>query len=131
MDSVESFEATLSEVPVPEIEAALEPSTRHGADFRFHGVVRDREDGAPIQGIDYSAYESMALREFEKIGAAMAEEHPEHLARVHHRTGFVPAGEASLLIRVQTKHSAEGFEILRDYLRRIKETVPVWKKIVE
>ena len=44
--------------------------------------------------------------------------------------GTVAAGEASILIRVQTAHSAEGFEISREYLRRIKETVPIWKKPV-
>ena len=53
---------------------------------------------------------------------------PDHLALVHHKVGFVAAGEASILIRVQTAHSAEGFDLCREYLRRIKETVPIWKR---
>lgn len=124
------FTCSVSPRPVPEVEAGLDSSTVHGADIRFHGVVRDEEDGRPITGIDYSHYEAMAMRELEGIGAAMVADFPGHRALVHHRVGFVPAGEASLLIRVLTRHSAEGFEISREYLRRIKETVPVWKKPV-
>lgn len=122
------FIASIGEAPVPEFEASLEPSSVHGADLRFHGVVRDREDGRPIRGIDYSAYRPMADRELEAIIRAMLAERPDHLVAIHHRTGPVAAGEASLLIRVQTAHSAAAFEICREYLRRIKATVPVWKR---
>lgn len=130
MKSPVRFASTLSETPIPEVEATLAPSTQHGADIRFHGVVRDTEEGAPIVGIEYTCYEKMARTEFERIGAAMLEEHPEHLAFVHHRIGFVRIGEASILIRVLTRHSAEGFDLSREYLRQIKTSVPIWKKIV-
>lgn len=124
------FIATISEQSIAQVEGSLSPSTTHGADLRFHGVVRDLEEGRPIRGIDYSFYEGMALRELNRIGEAMTEEHSDHLALVHHKVGFVAAGEASILIRVQTAHSAEGFQLCREYLRRIKETVPIWKKPV-
>lgn len=113
-----------------EVEADLPLSTTHGADLRFHGVVRDSEGGRPLSAIRYSHYEAMALRELERIGESMHKEHPDHLAMVHHVIGTVAAGEASILIRVQTKHSAEAFEICREYLRRIKTTVPIWKEPV-
>ena len=119
---------SISEVRIPDFEERLEPSTEHGADLRFHGVVRDSEDGKPITGIDYSCYLEMATRELGAIVAAMSEEFPDHRAAIHHTTGFVAAGEASILIRVQTAHSAEAFEICREYLRRIKTTVPIWKQ---
>jgi len=124
------FVYSVSTRTVAEVESELSPSTIHGADLRFHGVVRDLEEGRPIAGIDYSHYESMALNELRRIGESMASDFPEHQALVHHVVGFVPAGEASLLIRVQTAHSASAFEISREYLRRIKLTVPVWKKPV-
>lgn len=124
------FIASIGELPIPQFEASLAPSTIHGADLRFHGVVRDTEDGRPILGIDYSAYRPMADRELDTIVEAMAAEHPDHLVTIHHRVGYVPAGEASLLIRVQTAHSAAAFELCREYLRRIKATVPVWKRVV-
>lgn len=124
------FFASITKESVCDVEKRLDPSTSHGADLRFHGVVRDYEDGRQITGIDYSFYEGMALKELNRIGEAMTKEFPDHLALVHHKIGFVAAGEASILIRVQTAHSAEGFEISREYLRRIKKTVPIWKKPV-
>jgi len=124
------FFSSISEKSIAEVEKELSASEKHGADLRFHGVVRDLEDGKEISGIEYSSYPGMAEAELEKIGAAMGDEYPEHLALVHHCVGFVAAGEASILIRVQTKHSAAAFEIIREYLRRIKETVPIWKKPV-
>ncbi len=124
------FSSSLSEKLIDEVESTLSPSSTHGADLRFHGVVRDMEDGRKIFGIDYSFYGDMALQELNRIGEAMGKEYPGHLALVHHRVGYVPAGEASILIRVQTAHSAEGFEVSREYLRRIKETVPIWKEAI-
>ena len=122
------FVYSVSSRPVAEVESTLEPSTVHGADLRFHGAVRDSEGGKTISGIEYTHYEGMAANELRKIGEAMGEEFPGHLALVHHVIGFVAAGEASILIRVQTPHSAAGFELCREYLRRIKSTVPIWKK---
>jgi molybdopterin synthase catalytic subunit len=124
------FVYSVSSRSVTEVESTLAPSTIHGADLRFHGVVRDLEDGRGISGIEYTHYDVMAENELRKIGEAMMTEFPDHLALVHHVVGFVAAGEASILIRVQTPHSAAAFEICREYLRRIKSTVPIWKKPV-
>ncbi|MDF1753225.1 MAG: molybdenum cofactor biosynthesis protein MoaE [Verrucomicrobiales bacterium] len=124
------FSCSIGEEFVSEIESGLESSEIHGADLRFHGVVRKTEDGREISGIRYSFYENMALRELEAIGEAMGEAYPDHLATVYHRVGEVAAGDASILIRVQTAHSAAAFEISREYLKRIKETVPIWKEPV-
>lgn len=124
------FECSIGEKTVPEVESTLPSSDIHGADIRFHGVVRKFEDDREISAIRYSFYEGMALGELEKIGGRIGESHPDHLALVYHRIGEVPAGEASILIRVQTTHSAEAFEIAREYLRQIKATVPIWKEVV-
>lgn len=124
------FTNSLGAQSIPDFEAGLAPSSEHGADLRFHGVVRDREDDRPISGIDYTAYRPMADRELESVIAAMALEFPDHRAAIHHRLGFVPVGEASILIRVQTAHSAAAFDLCREYLRRIKTTVPIWKRPV-
>ena len=124
------FVYSVSTRSIAEVESDFSPSTVHGADLRFHGVVRDLEGGRPLAGIDYSHYETMALKELDRIGEAMGAEFPGHLALVHHVIGYVPAGEASIVIRVQTPHSAAAFEICREYLRRIKSTVPIWKNPV-
>ena len=122
------FTSSLGDKTVTEFEAGLAPSTEHGADLRFHGVVRDREEGRLITGIDYSAYRPMADNELQAVVDTMRAEHPDHRVAIYHRLGFVAAGEASILIRVQTAHSAAAFSLCQEYLRRIKTTVPIWKK---
>ncbi|NNE90359.1 MAG: molybdenum cofactor biosynthesis protein MoaE [Verrucomicrobiales bacterium] len=122
------FSISISEKPVAEVEATFGPSDKHGADLRFHGVVRDSEDGRPILGIEYSHYDGMALAELEKIVHETGKSEIAHLVAIHHKIGFVKNGEASIVIRVQTPHSADAFRIGAEYLRQIKETVPIWKK---
>jgi molybdopterin synthase catalytic subunit len=119
---------SISTEPVPPAPSLA--SGEWGADLAFLGRVRDTEDGRRITGIEYTAYQEMALRELEKIAEAMQAEHGAHPVRIHHCTGFVPAGEPSILIAVGARHSAEAFALCAGYLRRIKQTVPVWKRPV-
>jgi molybdopterin synthase catalytic subunit len=88
------------------------------------------EDGRPISGIDYSAYPEMALRVMEQIANEMRAAHGVHPVRIHHRTGFVPAGEPSILIATGARHSAQAMALCEEYLRRIKAEVPIWKRPV-
>jgi molybdopterin synthase catalytic subunit len=125
---MEMVEISISEDPVPPAPALA--SGEWGADLVFLGRVRGTEDGRPISGIEYTAYRGMALLELEKIVTAMQAEHGAHPVRIHHCTGFVPTGEPSILIAVGTRHSAEAFALCAEYLRRIKTTVPVWKRAV-
>ena len=124
------FICSIGDWEVEQVEEELVCSKDFGADLRFYGVVRELEDGKTISAIRYSHYEDMAIKELRNIGDSMAVEYPGHAAFVYHRIGEVRAGEASLLIQVQTKHSAEGFEIMKEYLHRIKSTVPIWKEPV-
>src|SRR5687767_3848722 len=109
---------TISDDPVP----AAPPlnSGEWGADIAFLGRVRSTEDGRAILGIEYTAYPEMALRVMEEIAAAMRAEHGPHPIRIHHRTGFVPAGEPSILIATGARHSAAAMALCTEYLRRIK-----------
>ena len=122
------FKVSISEQAIAEVEKSFLPSTIYGADIRFHGVVRNTEDEKNITGIDYSCYPEMAEEELEKIARAMVEENPGHLVSIHHCIGFVATGDASIIIRVQTPHSQEAFDLSREYLKRIKSSVPIWKK---
>lgn len=119
---------TLSPDPVP--EAPVLDSGEWGADVSFLGRVRGMENGRPISGIDYSAYPEMALRVMEEIAATLLAKHGPHPFRVHHRTGFVPTGEPSILVATGARHSAAAFALCAEYLRLIKEQVPIWKRPV-
>lgn len=125
---MEMVELSISEEPVP-VPPVLADGV-WGADIAFLGRVRGTEEGREISGIEYTAYPEMALRELQAIALAMQSEHGAHPVRIHHCTGFVPAGEASILIAVGARHSAEAFALCAEYLRRIKATVPVWKRAV-
>ena len=101
-----------------------------GAEVQFLGAVRGVEDGKPITGIDYTAYAPMAEKMLAELCARGTREHGPHRVFLQHRLGFVAAEEPSILIRVQTKHSAEAFDLCRWYLKEIKTTVPIWKRAV-
>ena len=122
-----------------EIEITAEPlsaegggwDSRFGAEICFFGVVRGTEDGAPIEGIEYSVYGAMAPRVLQQIGSRAHQQFGEHQAKIIHRIGFVAAAEPSLLLRVGAPHSAEAFEICRWYLAELKREAPFWKHIVK
>lgn len=100
-----------------------------GAVVEFAGVVRGEEDGAPIAALDYEAYEPMARSEMERLAQELSPEYPCHQMEVRHRIGRVPAGEASILVRIEAKHRAEAFGLLSAFMDRLKRDVPIWKRI--
>lgn len=118
----------LSTDPIVPAEPAFD--SEEGAEVQFLGIVRGSEDGQPISGIDYSAYLPMAGKMLAELITAGNVKHGRHRVFIQHRLGFVANGEPSIIIRVQTKHSAEAFDLCRWYLKEIKTSVPVWKKIV-
>ena len=95
--------------------------------MQFYGIVRDCEDGRQITGIDYRAYPPMAEAKLSGIALEGAGLFEEHTLKLHHRIGFVPAAEPSVIIRVTTRHSQAAFDICRHYLRRLKTEIPIWK----
>ena len=118
----------LSSDPIPsEVGAFL---AGEGAEVQFLGVVRGEEKGEAIRGIDYSAYLPMATRMLQDLVDQGTSEKGPHRVFIQHRLGFVAVEEPSIIIRVQTKHSAEAFDLCYWYLREIKTRVPIWKKIV-
>jgi molybdopterin synthase catalytic subunit len=105
-------------------------SSECGAEVRFRGVVRGNEDGRRIKGIDYSAYEPMALASLESIVAAFQESVGAHSVVVEHRIGFVASGEPSIVIALAQPHSQGAFDLLASYLHRVKKEAPIWKRPV-
>lgn len=101
-----------------------------GAEVQFLGTVRGEEEGKAISGIDYTAYVPMAEKTLAELLEKGTRDHEPHRVVIQHRLGFVAKEEPSIIIRVQTKHSAEAFEICRWYLKEIKTSVPIWKRAV-
>src|ERR1700747_3437824 len=80
-----------------------------GAFVDFWGVVRPIEDGREIEGINYDAHREMAEHQLKRIAEQAAERFELRRVIIHHRTGFIAVGEASLLVRVASPHRSEGF----------------------
>lgn len=118
----------LSEAPIVPGNTRFLPD--EGAEAQFLGVVREDEAGTRLAGIEYSAFESMARKVLEELLNEAASAFGPHRVVIQHRLGFVPVGLPSILIQVCTKHSKEAFDLCYWYLKRIKSSVPIWKKPV-
>ena len=98
-----------------------------GATALFLGTVRDHHDGRGVTGIDYSAYEPMALRELERIAAEAKARHGVAVA-VEHRLGTLAVGEASVGIATAHARRAPALDALRYVVEELKRRVPIWKR---
>lgn len=101
-----------------------------GAVVLFYGVVRDREDGKKITALDYTAYREMAEHQFRALLAECRQRWPLQTIRVVHRLGVIPAGEPSLLVRVEAAHRQEAFAAAQFIIEELKQKVPIWKRAV-
>lgn len=94
----------------------------------FLGVVRDQSDGRAVTRLDYSAYESMAKREMEKIADEIEREIEGARVAAIHRVGSLTVGDAAIVCAASAPHRSEAFRACRLLIDRIKERVPVWKR---
>ena len=99
-----------------------------GAVVDFWGIVRTAEDGGEIDGIKYETHQAMAEHQLSRIAQQTIEKFKIELIVIHHRTGFIAAGEASLFIRVASRHRAEGFQASQWAVDELKRKVPIWKR---
>ena len=122
------LEVQLTHAPIP---ASLPPpaaAAGAGAWVEFRGVVRGEENGRPIAALEYEAYPPMAEREIQRLLTALAQPHPCLAARVIHRLGVIPAGEAAIYVGLAGRHRAETFALLAEFMDRLKLDVPIWKR---
>ncbi len=112
------------------LEGEVEPTVDagSGAVVVFSGVVRPEEDGQALVALDYEAYEPMARDEMRRILAELSRRFPCDSVLVRHRIGRVAAGEASIVVRIASRHRAEAFGLLAEFMDRLKQDVPIWKR---
>lgn len=96
-----------------------------GAVVPFIGTVRE-ENG--LKGIFYEGYDKMVSLILEKIREEALREFPLRKVSIVHRLGWVPVGEASLVIAVSAPHRDEAFKGCRSVIEAIKRDAPIWKK---
>jgi molybdopterin synthase catalytic subunit len=98
-----------------------------GAVATFVGLVRDHNAGRQVLWLDYEAFAPLALKAFAQIAAEAADAWPGARMAIHHRTGRVDIGEASVVIAAASPHRADAFAACRYAIERIKQIAPIWK----
>ena len=99
-----------------------------GASLEVLGIVRLLEEGRPLLGLDYTAYEPMAQRQLERIAMAAIEQHGLLSVCIEHSRGFVGVGEVSLRLSVASKHRKASIQGIDTILDALKRDVPIWKR---
>lgn len=99
-----------------------------GAIATFLGTTRSSNRGRRVLELEYEAYESMAVAEFEKIAERARARWELCEVAIVHRIGSVPIGETSVAIAVSAPHRAEAMKACRFAIDELKHVAPIWKK---
>ena len=103
--------------------------TNIGAHSIFLGQVRnDIIDGKPVEAIEYSTYEEMALEQMHKIRETIFQKYQLTCMHVYHSLGIVKAGEISLFVFTSSEHRVAAIDACAEVVERIKKELPVWGK---
>ena len=94
----------------------------------FIGIARDSTKGRAVKYLEYEAYESMAIKEMQKIADESFKKWPVQNILIHHRTGILSPGETAVVIAVSAAHRDAAFDACRFIIETLKKTVPIWKK---
>lgn len=94
----------------------------------FEGWVRDRNAGAPVDGLDYEAYAELTVAEGERVIAEAMEKFDIVDARCVHRIGSLVIGDLAIWIGVTAPHRDAAFRACRYIIDEAKKRLPVWKK---
>ncbi len=98
-----------------------------GAAVTFLGLVRDHNQGRRVRHLVYEAYQPLAEKALQRILLEAGEQWPSVVLAVHHRTGQLAIGEASVAIAAGSPHRADAFAACRYAIERVKQIVPIWK----
>lgn len=98
-----------------------------GAVNVFVGTVRNHSKGKEVVKLVFEAYESMAVKELEKVAARATEKWALDKVVIIHATGEKLPGEAVVITGVSSAHRKASFEACEFLIDELKKTVPIWK----
>ena len=99
-----------------------------GAIATFLGLVRSPNQGRVVQYLEYEAYPPLALHAFARIQREAADRWPGIVVAIHHRTGRIEVGDASVVVVAASAHRADACQASRYAIERVKQIAPVWKR---
>jgi molybdopterin synthase catalytic subunit len=80
-----------------------------------------------ITGIEYEANCPMAEHQMRGLAEIALGKFGVTKVVIRHRIDFVPAGEASIVVRVESARRAAAFNANQWIMDELKRTVPIWK----
>lgn len=101
-----------------------------GAAVYFTGVVRENEEEATIEAIEYEAFQQMVEHQFNLLFDEIEKRWPVESVRLVHRIGVVKVNEPSLWVEIIAPHRGEAFAACQWLIDEMKRVVPIWKKPV-
>ena len=105
-------------------------SPNAGAIATFVGTTRVQSRDRAVLHLDYEAYEEMAEQVMAEIAEELKSRYDLCGIAIHHRTGRVAIGQASVVIAVSAPHRHDALGACKDAIDTLKERVPLWKKEV-
>ena len=106
---------------------AMVATAGDGAIATFVGTVRDHNAGRRVLWLEYEAYAPLAVKTFERIAEEACARWPGARVAIHHRTGPLVIGDASVAIAAASPHRADAFAACRYAIERVKQIAPIWK----
>jgi molybdopterin synthase catalytic subunit len=133
-------ESRLEDDLLAELRARV-PTDADGALVIFVGQTRDspgtpapgaeddaaRHRGQRVTGLDYEAFEEMALDILRTIGDEIEERFGVRRLAIIHRVGRVALGEPSVVIAAAAPHRGAAFDAARYAIEELKARAPIWK----
>lgn len=123
------FELTTQPIDITGVARRVVPP-ECGATVTLDGYVRKFTKGRETLYLVYEAYESMAIKEMQKLVEQTKRDFEVSNIGMVHRTGKLEIGETSVVIAVAAPHRKAAFAACEWLIRELKRTVPIWKKEV-
>jgi molybdopterin synthase catalytic subunit len=127
MTSTAVFRFSHTPIEVDRLRRALaDPGC--GGFAAFEGWVRNHNEGAQVRHLEYEAFETLAVREGERILREAIERFGVTRAACEHRLGDLAVGDVAVWVGASAPHRHEAFLAARYIIDEVKHRLPIWKK---
>jgi molybdopterin synthase catalytic subunit len=101
---------------------------RAGAMVTFEGWVRNQNENKEVTALEYECFESLAVKEGDRILHEAIQRFSILNAKCVHRVGKLDLGAVAVWVGVVSKHRQPAFESCEYIINELKVRVPIWKK---
>ena len=98
-----------------------------GGFVTFEGRVRNHNHGRDVMGLEYTAYEQMAVAAGERVLQEARKRFDILSATCVHRVGVLNIGESAVWVGVAAAHRKDAFAACEWIVDEVKSHVPIWK----